>query len=297
MKFANNIKARPVLTGAGLVLVIAISITSYAFVLNTSSWPTDEATFFVQWDAGGVFDTAFIEAINEWNGNSAFGFNIDTSRFVDPCLSVAISDRENGYRFSADDCGRGFGASTLAVAWTWSAGSTTIDTDIVFNSNFTWGVHDSTTNVPYDFRRIAVHELGHALGLGHETVNPAIMQPSYSLNIMVPQVDDVNGEVALYGPLPDADDDTVPDSLDNCSLLANPNQRDTDGDLFGNRCDADFNNDGTVTFADFVFFSEAYGSANVDADLNGTGIVVSFADFVIFSELYLLAPGPSGLVP
>ena len=38
--------------------------------------------------------------------------------------------------------------------------------------------------------------------------------------------------------------------LDNCTLLENADQRDTDGDGFGNICDGDFNNDGVVNIPD-----------------------------------------------
>ena len=295
MKFAKNNSKRLIGAAVGLALTLIVSITSYAFSTLNSSWPLAETTFFVQWDAGGVFDTAFIEAIDEWNGKSLFQFNVDSSRFVDPCLSVADPDRENGYRFSADDCGREFGATTLAVAWIWQSGSTTVDADIIFNDNFNWGIHNNTTTVPFDFKRIAVHELGHALGLGHESTNPAILQPSYSLTIMVPQIDDINGAVALYG-FPDTDNDSVPDNLDNCTLIANPGQLDSNMDGYGNICDGDFNQTGAVDIADFAIFAGAYGTTDADADLNGSGFV-DIADFAIFAGLYGGIPGPSGLVP
>jgi len=39
-------------------------------------------------------------------------------------------------------------------------------------------------------------------------------------------------------PQSDADNDTVPDSIDNCPVDFNPNQTDSDGDGIGNLCDA-----------------------------------------------------------
>ncbi len=44
---------------------------------------------------------------------------------------------------------------------------------------------------------------------------------------------------------PDDDDDGVPDGLDDCPLVANPDQKNSDSDLLGDACDADDDNDDT----------------------------------------------------
>ena len=46
----------------------------------------------------------------------------------------------------------------------------------------------------------------------------------------------------------DTDDDGIPTTLDNCTLVANADQRDTNGDGYGNVCDPDLNNDGIVNY-------------------------------------------------
>ena len=43
--------------------------------------------------------------------------------------------------------------------------------DIVFNSNINWGYGEVVSAVEYDFSSTALHELGHAVGLGH-VINP-----------------------------------------------------------------------------------------------------------------------------
>ena len=100
--------------------------------------------------------------------------------------------------------------------------------------------------------------------------------------------------------LPDTDGDGVPDSLDNCTLVANPTQLDSDHDGYGNACDADLNNSGTVTSADFGLMRSVLGQAAgssplaAAADLNGSGTVTS-ADFGLLRARLGTPPGPSGL--
>ena len=89
----------------------------------------------------------------------------------------------------------------------------------------------------------------------------------------------------------DFDADGVPDSLDNAPETYNPEQVDTDGDMYGNACDADFNNDGNVGFWDYHLFKQAYGSSegdpnwNPDTDMTGDGNV-GFSDYYYFKARY-----------
>ncbi|MFK8029285.1 MAG: thrombospondin type 3 repeat-containing protein [Gammaproteobacteria bacterium] len=96
----------------------------------------------------------------------------------------------------------------------------------------------------------------------------------------------------------DTDGDGVDDSVDNCSVVANPAQRDTDGDGFGNICDPDFNNDGIVNFLDVNDWLPAFNTAcgDVDEDLDGDG-ACNFADYSIITEYFLQPPGPGAEVP
>jgi hypothetical protein len=57
-----------------------------------------------------------------------------------------------------------------------------------------------------------------------------------------------NGRVAVGQACPpDADSDTIPDSLDNCPLVYNPDQQDVDGDGVGDVCDPDTQASSTVS--------------------------------------------------
>ncbi|MFN7961330.1 MAG: thrombospondin type 3 repeat-containing protein [Thermoanaerobaculia bacterium] len=53
----------------------------------------------------------------------------------------------------------------------------------------------------------------------------------------------------------DADGDGVPDSEDNCPMVANPDQADFDGDGLGDACDADIDGDGVANGGDLCAFT------------------------------------------
>jgi hypothetical protein len=91
----------------------------------------------------------------------------------------------------------------------------------------------------------------------------------------------------------DSDGDGVPDANDNCTLLSNPDQRDSNGDGFGNLCDPDLDNDGVVNTVDLGLLRLAFFSDDADADFNGDG-VVNFLDLGIMRQFFFLPPGPAG---
>ncbi|MEE9426411.1 MAG: choice-of-anchor Q domain-containing protein [Methylococcales bacterium] len=92
----------------------------------------------------------------------------------------------------------------------------------------------------------------------------------------------------------DNDNDGVPDSSDNCINIENPDQEETDGDIFGDACDGDFNNDGQVDLMDFSVFLGLLGQPGPRGDFNRSG-TVDLGDHSILLGLIGDAPGPSGL--
>ena len=101
---------------------------------------------------------------------------------------------------------------------------------------------------------------------------------------------------AGYQVLMDQDGDGWRDIGDNCIDAKNENQYDSDGDNFGNWCDADFNGDLLTNSEDLTYFKAQFFTSDPDADLNGDGIVNSI-DLTRFKQLFFKPPGPSGLVP
>ena len=98
----------------------------------------------------------------------------------------------------------------------------------------------------------------------------------------------------------DGDGDGTGNNSDNCLLVHNPLQRDTDEDGYGNACDADLDNDLMINVRDLGLLRHAFFSTpgdanwNPDADLNGDG-TVSAADLGILRASFFGQPGPSAL--
>jgi hypothetical protein len=91
----------------------------------------------------------------------------------------------------------------------------------------------------------------------------------------------------------DVDSDNRQDGADNCLLKPNADQRDTDGDGFGNRCDPDLNNDFVVDNDDLNTMKGQFLKKNpaAAADLDGDG-KVNFKDLAILATFMGKAPGP-----
>jgi len=69
----------------------------------------------------------------------------------------------------------------------------------------------------------------------------------------------------------DNDGDGVPDASDNCPSDANPSQKNTDGDAFGNACDSDKDNDGVLNANDNCPIDANPNGQAADGDGDGVG--------------------------
>ena len=96
-----------------------------------------------------------------------------------------------------------------------------------------------------------------------------------------------------FDPGIDSDADGVPDSADNCPQQANADQRDTDGDGIGNRCDADLTQDCLVNFGDLAALRLVFFGSDPDADFDGDSLV-NFSDLALMKEAFFGPPGPGG---
>ncbi len=113
------------------------------------------------------------------------------------------------------------------------------------------------------------------------------------LSSLSPAVTPAIEQLTFFVNPEDSDADQIADFSDNCTLVANSDQLDTDADGFGNACDTDLNNDGITNFADLNLFSLVFFSATEAADFNGDG-TVNFDDLSIMRDAFFGPPGPAG---
>jgi hypothetical protein len=79
--------------------------------------------------------------------------------------------------------------------------------------------------------------------------------------------------------------------VDNCLAASNPDRRDTDGNLYGNRCDPD-NEDGVVKLIDVGVMKHNFFGNDPDADLGGDGDGnVNFVDLGIIKAFFFRSTG------
>ncbi len=205
-------------------LCLATAMQANAYVLDGTKWPDGQSTFHVNFTnngptspSGKSWNTAFRDAANAWTSQTAFKYTVDTSNPSHPCAGVdgfAQDGFRNGAAFYGKVCNQvdntqdDFGKRVLAVTVSYTFTSKPeekVETDIFFNTAESWDIYDGPTQARFDFKRIALHELGHGLGLGHEASKPAIMQPTIS-NLYTLQADDLAGVTALYGSAGPGDD-------------------------------------------------------------------------------------------
>lgn len=189
-----------------LVLSMLVALTgsgALAFSLIGTRWIEPTATFLVGMPgtapSGATWSSALTAAMDKWNSQTDFKFVADP-RFVDPCSNSATGNRID---FRANVCGTSFGNNVLAVTLTQAnpgqlGFGELYQSNILFNTAYSWDIYDGPRRSNIDFGRVALHELGHAIGLDHESTQQAIMAPTLTdLNAL--QADDIAGVKAIYG--------------------------------------------------------------------------------------------------
>ena len=155
-------------------------------------------------DGNTSWNVAAAPAIGMWNqvlGNIQLGQ-------VTSNVPVASGDGVNSMIFTSTVFGQSFGAYTLAVTYYRYSGSRMSEADILFNTAQQWDSYRGTLRFGSngyaiaDIQRVVLHELGHAIGLGHpdqagqnvDAVMNSVISSRYTLSN-----DDIAGGQALYG--------------------------------------------------------------------------------------------------
>jgi hypothetical protein len=212
-----------------LLMSFCAGLDAYVFLGQT--WPAGSIPMHLALGSSGG---ALIDGSTSWGQSAEAALatwnpylrSVQFSVIRDSTAARADGNGVNNVFWSSSIFGRSFGSTTLAVTTNWSRGSTRVEADVIFNTAFSFnsyagslGRTASGANL-YDFRRVALHEFGHVLGLGHpdqagQSVN-SIMQSSTS-NIDRLQPDDIAGVSALYGgataPPPTGSAPGAPNSL------------------------------------------------------------------------------------
>jgi hypothetical protein len=110
------------------------------------------------------------------------------------CPSLVAECRGSQFFDGFSDIGwmRLNGGSTLAVAYSLVGEN---EKDVAFNSKYNWstdGIND------FDVNTVALHELGHVVGLGHSSEVGAVMEAVYAGPRGL-HADDIAGAITIYG--------------------------------------------------------------------------------------------------
>ncbi len=151
-----------------VVLINQNTLGGYTFTLNTN------------FNNNTAAKSSFTRALSQWKCNTGVNVNIATTTTTNACANQ--TDNINTISFADGSCA--LPAGTLGV--TYSSYSLCSNSpiipdgiDMIFSgsSSFYFGT-DATPAGLYDFESVALHELGHAFGEGHNSEVTEIMFPS-----------------------------------------------------------------------------------------------------------------------
>lgn len=131
-------------------------------------------------DGNTSWDTAALPIFGMWNQQLQ---NVQFNTVMGSTAPASSGDGVNTIIFASTIFGSSFGSNTLAVTYYSYSGSRMFEADILFNTAQTFDsyrgpLHFGTSGYAIaDIRRVLLHEMGHALGLGHPTRRASMWTP------------------------------------------------------------------------------------------------------------------------
>ena len=203
-------------------LLLCVSSRSGAYIFQLSRWAPGPIPMHLQLGPS----PALIDGAPDWNSIAASALTdwnnilnaVVFQAVPDPSTDAAYQDGVSNVIWGDDYYGTPFGdalAITLTSAFSYDGVNwTSSESDVVFNRPAGFNSYRGAlrpggrngTALP-DFRRVALHEFGHVLGLNHPDTNggqtvSAVMNARIS-NTETLQPDDIAGVTALYKGPPD----------------------------------------------------------------------------------------------
>jgi hypothetical protein len=197
-----------------LAIVLAVLCASlvspcHAYVLEGYSWTRNRNVLMhLSLPAAGPYqdgspslNAAAEDALNTWNQYLVhMHFVVNRGSILPP----SGDDGNTSVTLSNTIYGDAFGSGTIAVTLVTPRDATLVEADVIFNSAFSFDSYRGPLQSDFiDFRRVALHEFGHVLGIDHpDEANPkqnvgAIMNSRVS-GIDSLQPDDINGAKSIY---------------------------------------------------------------------------------------------------
>ncbi len=263
-------KGRLAAVGAA-VLVLWLTDPGRAYWRNEPRWPSGSIVMHLQLGSSGTlldgsssWGVSSEAALARWNQYlSGVEFRVQH----DSTTNRARGNRTNNVFWDDDIYGDSFGDAVAYALW-WYRGNTLIEGDVIFDRSRSWNSYrgnlrrSSSGGTLYDLRRVALHEFGHVLGLGHpydhgQSVSSIMNRVT---NIDDLQTDDIDGIRALYGtstttptPTPTNRAPSVTASCSPCTVTTGQastvraTASDPDGDVLTYRWTAALGTFGTAT--------------------------------------------------
>jgi hypothetical protein len=199
---------------AGALLALAPRVDLSAYVTTGHAWGGSTVAYYVNPDnlymSANDAIAGVQTAANAWNTQA--GVNLQLVYAGTTSRSSLSLDYTNNVFFRNDSSG--YIAETY---WWWDGTGKLVDADIVYHENYRFYADSASCNGDgYYISSVGVHELGHALGLNHSSVDSATMWPSSNAcdtSFLTLDADDIAGVRSLYPAAPT----TPPGTPDNPS--------------------------------------------------------------------------------